>query len=69
MLTVVKYRSKLYYIVGASRSRTDNDYLTGLRVDTGTFNTLYSADCVFQYFVNDKGHRLDLNFKRIKEKI
>ena len=32
------------------------------------YHTLYSHDCVFQYFVNDKGHKLDLNFKRIKEK-
>ena len=69
MLTVVKYRSKLYYIVGASRSRTDNDYLTGLRVDTGKFETFDSPDCVFQYFVDDKGRKLDLNFKRIKEKV
>ena len=68
MLTVVKYRSKLYYIVGASRSRIDGDYLTGLRVDTGTFDTLYRCDCDFQYFVDEKGHKLDLNFKRIKEK-
>ena len=68
MLTVVEYRRKLYYIVGASRSRIDGDYLTGLRVDTGTFDTLYRADCDFQYFDNDKGHKLDLNFKRIKEK-
>ena len=69
MLTVVKYRSKLYYIVGASQSRVDRDYLTGLRVDTGTFDTLYRADCDFQYFVDDKGHKLDLNFKRIKDKV
>ena len=68
MLTVIKYRSKLYYVIGASQSRVDRDYLTCLRVDTGTFDTLYRADCDFQYFVNDKGHKLDLNFKRIKEK-
>ena len=69
MLTVVKYRRKLYYVIGASRSSVDNDYLTGLRVDTGTFDTLLSGDCDFQYFVDDKGHKLDLNFKRIKEKV
>ena len=69
MLTVVKYRSKLYYVIGASKSRVDSDYLTGLRIDTGTFDTLLRGDCDFQYFVNDKGHKLDLNFKRIKEKI
>ena len=69
MLTVVKYRSKLYYIVGASKSRTDGNYFTGLRVDTGTFESLYSHECNFQYFVDDKGHKLDLNFKRIKEKV
>ena len=68
MLTVVKCRSKLYYIVGASKSRLESDYLTGLRVDTGTFDTLLRGDCDFQYFVNDKGYKLDLNFKRIKEK-
>ena len=68
MLTVVEYRRKLYYIVGASKSRLDADYLTGLRVDTGAFDTLYRADCDFQYFVDDKGHKLDLNFKRIKDK-
>ena len=69
MLTVVKYRSKLYYVMGASKSRADGNYLTGLRVDTGKFETFYSLDCVFQYFVNDKGYKLDLNFKRIKEKL
>ena len=68
MLTVVKYRSKLYYIVGASKSRLDSDYLIGLKIDTGTFDTLYRPDCDFQYFVDEKGHKLDLNFKRIKEK-
>ena len=68
MLTVVKYRSKLYYVIGALKSRTDSDYLTGLRIDTGTFDTLYRGDCDFQYFVDDKGHKLDLNFKRIKDK-
>ena len=28
----------------------------------------YISDCVFQYVDNDKGHKLDLNFKRIKDK-
>ena len=69
MLTVIKYRGYLYYVIGASRSSVNNDYLTGLRVDTGTFDTLLRGDCDFQYFVNDKGHKLDLNFKRIKEKL
>ena len=68
MLTVIKYRSKLYYVIGASKSRLDSDYLIGLKIDTGTFDTLYRCDCDFQYFVDDKGHKLDLNFKRIKEK-
>ena len=54
--------------MGASKSVTDGNYLTGLRIDTGTFATLYRADCDFQYFVDDKGHKLDLNFKRIKDK-
>ena len=69
MLTVVKYRSKLYYVIGASKSRVDSDYLTGLRVDTGTFETFYVKDSEYQYFVDEKGHKLDLNFKRIKEKL
>ena len=68
MLTVIEYRSKLYYVIGALKSRTHSDYLTGLRIDTGTFDTLYRSDCDFQYFVDDKGHKLDLNFKRIKDK-
>ena len=68
MLTVVKYRGNLYYVMGGSKSRTDGNYLTGLRVDTGKYETFYSPDCNFQYFVNDKGHKLDLNFKRIKDK-
>ena len=54
--------------MGASKSVTDDNYLTGLRVDTGTFETLYRPDCDLQYFVDDKGHKLDLNFKRIKDK-
>ena len=69
MLTVIKYRDNLYYVMGASKSRLDSDYLIGLKIDTGTFDTLYRCDCDFQYFVDDKGHKLDLNFKRIKEKI
>ena len=69
MLTVVKYNGKLYYVIGASKSRVDSDYLTGLRIDTGNFETLNQIYCNFQYFVNDKGHKLDLNFKRIKEKL
>ena len=68
MLTVIKYRGYLYYVMGASKSVTDGNYLTGLRIDTGTFETLYRPDCDFQYFVDDKGHKLDLNFKRIKDK-
>ena len=54
--------------MGASKSVTDGNYLTGLRVDTGTFDTLCRHECDFQYFVDDKGHKLDLNFKRIKDK-
>lgn len=69
MLTVIKYRDNLYYVMGASRSHTDGNYLTGLSIDTGAFDTLYRPDCDFQYFVDDKGHKLDLNFKRIKEKV
>ena len=68
MLTVVTHRGILYYVIGSSKSRTDGDYLVGLRVDTGTFNTLYLKDCDFQYFIDDKGHKLDLNLKQIKEK-
>ena len=68
MLTVVKYRGKLFYIIGSSKSRTDGNYFVGLRVDNGTFESLYVNDCEFQYFVNDKGYKLDLNLKQIKEK-
>ena len=68
MLTVVTHRGKLFYVIGASKSHTDISHLVGLRVDTGTFDTLYRPDCDFQYFVDDKGHKLDLNFKRIKDK-
>lgn len=68
MLTVVSYRGNLFYVIGTSKSHTDTNYLVGLRVDIGVFETLYQHECHFQYFVNDKGHKLDLNLKRIKEK-
>ena len=68
MLTVVEYRGVLYYVMGASFNSANGRYLTGLNVDTGTFGMLYLYDCNFQYFVDDKGHKLDLNFKRIKDK-
>ena len=68
MLTVVTYRGVLYYVIGTSNSRTDIDYLVGLRADNGAFATIRRSDCDFQYFVDDKGHKLDLNLKRIKEK-
>ena len=47
---------------------TNGNYFFGLRVDTGTFETLYVNDCEYQYFVDEKGHKLDLNLKQIKEK-
>ena len=68
MLTVVEYRGILYYVIGASFNITNERYLTGLRVDNGNFGMLYFYDCNFKYFVDDKGHKLDLNFKRIKDK-
>lgn len=68
MLTVVTHRGKLFYVIGASKSHTDGNYLVGLRVDTGSFETLYQNECYFQYFIDDKGHKLDLNLKQIKEK-
>lgn len=68
MLTVVICRGILYYVMGASKSHADIDYLVGLRADNGAFATLRRSDCDFQYFVDDKGHKLDLNLKRIKEK-
>lgn len=68
MLTVVKYRGELFYVMGSSKSHTDGNYFVGLRVDTGTFETLYVNDCEYQYFVDEKGHKLDLNLKQIKEK-
>ena len=68
MLTVVEYRGNLFYVIGSSFKSTDAKYLTGLRTDTGDIETLCQYDCNFKYFVDDKGHKLDLNFKRIKEK-
>ena len=68
MLTVVTHRGKLFYVIGASKSHTDGNYLVGLRVDTGSLEALYLKDCDFRYFVDDKGHKLDLNLKQIKEK-
>ena len=68
MLTVVSHRGKLFYVIGASKSHTDGNYLVGLRVDTGSLEALYLKDCDFRYFVDDKGHKLDLNLKQIKEK-
>ena len=67
MLTVVEYRGVLYYVMGASFNSGNERYLTGLNVDNGNLGMLYLFDCHFQYFVDDKGHKLDLNFKRIKE--
>ena len=68
MLAVVEYRGKLFYVIGSSKTRTDGNYFIGLRVDTGTFESLYVNDCEFRYFVNEKGYKLDLNLKQIKEK-
>ena len=68
MLTVVKYRGKLFYVIGASMTHTDNGYLTCVSVDDGSIYSFCKNDCYFKYFVDDKGHKLDLNFKRIKEK-
>ena len=68
MLTVVKHRGKLFYVIGASMTHTDNGYLTCVSVDDGSIYSLYKNECYFQYFVNDKGHKLDLNLKRLKEK-
>ena len=68
MLTVVEYGGVLYYVIGSSFNNTNERYLAGLRVDNGNFGMLYFYDCNFQYFVDDKGHKLDLNFKRIKDK-
>ena len=68
MLTVVEYGGILYYVIGASFNSANERYLTGLRVDNGNFGMLYFYDCNFKYFVDDKGHKLDLNFKRIKDK-
>ena len=68
MLTVINYRGELFYVIGASFKSTDAKYLVGLNVYNGNFETLNQTYCDFQYFVDDKGHKLDLNFKRIKEK-
>ena len=55
MLTVIKYRGYLYYVMGASFKSTDAKYLVGLNVYNGNFETLNQTYCNFQYFVNDKG--------------
>ena len=68
MLTVVEYREELFYLIGSSKTHTDGNYFIGLRVDSGTFESLYVNSCKFQYFVDEKGHKLDLNLKQIKEK-
>ena len=68
MLTVVTYRGKLFYVTSASMSNADGRYIDGLEVETGNFETLYLNECEIQYYVDDKGHKLDLNLKRIKEK-
>ena len=69
MLTVVEYKGKLFYVIGTVKSHiADITHLVGLRVDTGSFETLYQNNCHFQYFIDDKGHKLDLNLKQIKEK-
>ena len=68
MLTVVEYREELFYVIGSSKTHTDGNYFIGLKVDSGTFESLYVNSCKFQYFVDEKGHKLDLNLKRIKEK-
>ena len=68
MLTVVEYGGILYYVIGPSINNANERYLTGLRVDNGNLGMLYLYDCNFKYFVDDKGHKLDLNFKRIKDK-
>ena len=67
MLTVVEYQGKLFYVIGSSKSRTDGNYFVGLRVDTGTFETLYINDCEFRYFIDDKGYKYDGFLKRIRE--
>ena len=68
MLTVVTHRGKLFYVTSASMSNTDDRYVVGLGVDTGNFETLYLNECEIQYYVDEKGHKLDLNLKQIKEK-
>ena len=68
MLTVVEHRDKLFYVISTSMSNTDDRYVVGIGVDTGNFETLYLDECQIQYCVDDKGHKLDLNLKQIKEK-
>lgn len=67
MLTVVKYRDKLFYVTSSSMSNTDDRYVVGLGVDTGNFETFYLDECQIQYYVDDKGYKLDSNLKPIKE--
>ena len=68
MLAVVEHRGKLFYVTDASMTNADGRYIDGLGVDTGNFETLYQNECHFQYFIDDNGHKLDLNLKQIKEK-
>lgn len=67
MLTVVAHRDKLFYVTSSSMSNTDDKYIDGLGVDTGNFETLYLNECEIQYYVDEKGHKLDSNLKPIKE--
>ena len=67
MLTVVKYKWKLFYVTSSSMSNTDDRYVVSLGVDTGNFETLYLNECEIQYYVDEKGHKLDSNLKPIKE--
>lgn len=68
MITAVLHRGKLFYVTSASMSNVDGRYIDGLGVETGNFETLYLNECEIQYYVDDKGHKLDLNLKPIKEK-
>lgn len=67
MLAVVEHRGKLFYVTDASMTNAGGRYIDGLGVDTGNFKTLYLDECQIQYYVDDKGHKLDLNLKPIKE--
>ena len=67
MLTVVSHRGKLFYVSSLSMFNADGRYIDGFEVETGNFETLYLNECEIQYYVDDKGHKLDLNFKPIKE--